>query len=100
MAQVKRLYQEYKADMWRSDVTGGPVVGASYPSVKGFYAMLDQLGREIPGFQWEDCNGGGRIKDFGAMKRSVKVFMSDTYLDRSTFGRHSTTARSPCLPPN
>ena len=79
MAHVKRLYGDYKADMWRSDGTGGPVVGASYASVKGFYAMLDQLAREVGGFQWENCNGGGRIKDFGAMKRCVKIFITDTY---------------------
>ena len=79
MAHIKRLYNEYKADMWRSDCTGGAVVNFNYSSVKGFYAMLDQLGREIPKFQWENCSGGGRIKDFGAMKRSVKIFMTDTY---------------------
>jgi len=81
IAHVKRLYSEHKADMWRSDCTGGPVVGASYPSAKGFYAMLDQLSREIPNFQWENCSGGGRIKDFGAMKHSVKIFMTDTYAE-------------------
>jgi alpha-galactosidase len=79
MAHIQRLYREYQADLWRSDNTGGPVVGASYPSVKGFYAMLDQLGREIPNFQWENCCSGGRLKDFGAMKRCVKVFVTDTY---------------------
>jgi len=79
MAHVKRLYDEYAADMWRSDNTGGPVVGASYTSVKGFYAMLDQLGREIPNFQWENCCSGGRIKDFGASQRCVKIFITDTY---------------------
>jgi len=79
MAHIKRLYDEYKADMWRSDHTGGPVVGASYAEVQGFYAMLDQLYREIPNFQWENCSGGGRIKDFGAMRRAVKIFITDTY---------------------
>ncbi|MBM4043261.1 MAG: alpha-galactosidase, partial [Planctomycetes bacterium] len=81
MAHVKRLYSEYNADMWRSDGTGGPVVSPSYPSTKGFYAMLDQLAREIPNFQWENCNGGGRIKDFGAMRRNVKIFLTDTYAE-------------------
>jgi alpha-galactosidase len=41
--------------------------------------MVDTLAREIPGFQWENCSGGGRIKDFGAMSRAVKIFNSDTY---------------------
>jgi alpha-galactosidase len=76
-AHIKRLYNEHHADLWRSDNTAGPVMGASYASVLGFYAMLDQLYREIPNFEWENCSSGGRIKDFGAMKRAVKVFMSD-----------------------
>ncbi|HPS02167.1 MAG TPA: alpha-galactosidase, partial [Candidatus Sumerlaeota bacterium] len=79
IAHIQRLYGEYKADMWRSDNTAGPVVGASYASVKGFYAMLDQLARELPNFQWENCSSGGRIKDYGALKRCVKIFNSDTY---------------------
>ena len=41
--------------------------------------MVDQLARTVPGFQWENCTCGGRIKDYGAMQRSVKIFGSDTY---------------------
>jgi hypothetical protein len=79
MAHIKRLYDEYQADMWRSDNTAGPVVGASYQSVRGFYDMLDRLYRDLPGFQWENCSSGGQIKDFGAMKRAVKIFSGDAY---------------------
>jgi alpha-galactosidase len=79
MAHIKRLYEEYHADMWRSDNTGGPVIGETYAKVKGFYAVLDQLAQEMPNFQWENCCGGGRIKDFGAMRRAVKVFLTDAY---------------------
>ena len=75
--QVRRLYSEYGADMWRSDATGGPVVDDSYESFKGFYEMLDRMAVEIPNFQWENCCCGGRIKDFGAMQRCVKIFQSD-----------------------
>lgn len=78
-AHVKRLFNEYRADLWRSDSTGGPVIAASYGAVRGFYAMLDQLDRELPHFQWENCSGGGRIKDFGALRRAVKIFITDTY---------------------
>ena len=81
IAHIRRLYEEHKADMWRSDATGGPVVEASYAEMHGFYAMLDQLYRENPDFQWENCSGGGRIKDFGAMKRAVKIFITDTYFE-------------------
>lgn len=77
--RIRRLFQEYGADMWRSDCTRGEVIGASYSATRGFYEMVDSLAREIPNFQWENCSGGGRIKDFGAMRRAVKIFNSDTY---------------------
>jgi len=77
--RIGRLFREYEADSWRSDCTRGAVLGASYPAIRGFYRMVDALAKEIPGFQWENCSGGGRIKDFGAMRRCVKIFNSDTY---------------------
>ncbi len=77
--RVARLFREYHADLWRSDCTRGEVIGASYAATRGFYEMIDALAVQIPGFQWENCCGGGRIKDYGAMHRAVKVFNSDTY---------------------
>ena len=97
MTHIKRLYNEYKADMWRSDNTAGAVVGASYASVKGIYAMLDQLRRDIPNFQWENCCSGGRVKDFGAMSRCVKIFMTDTYAEHHV--RQAFYDSSYALPP-
>lgn len=78
-ARIRRLFGEYRADMWRSDCTGGAVIGASHAATQGFYEMVDALAREIPRFQWENCCGGGRIKDYGALRRCVKIFNSDTY---------------------
>jgi len=77
--RITRLFREYHADMWRSDCTRGEVLGASFAATRGFYEMVDTLARQIPQFQWENCSGGGRIKDFGAMRRAVKIFNSDTY---------------------
>ena len=77
--RIRRLYEEHGVDMWRSDSTSGPVIRPDYWSVKGFYDMVDGLAAENPSFQWENCSGGGRIKDYGAMKRSVKIFNADTY---------------------
>jgi hypothetical protein len=77
--RIARLFREYHADMWRSDSTRGEVIGSSYAAARGFYDMVDALAKDIPGFQWENCSGGGRIKDFGAMRRAVKIFNSDTY---------------------
>jgi hypothetical protein len=78
-ARIGRLFQEYHADMWRSDSTRGEVIGASFASTRGFYDMVDGLAKTVPGFQWENCSGGGRIKDYGALRRAVKIFNSDTY---------------------
>jgi hypothetical protein len=77
--RVRRLFREYQADVWRSDCTRGAVIGSSYAATRGFYDMVDTLAHRIPGFQWENCSGGGRIKDYGAMRRAVKIFNSDTY---------------------
>jgi alpha-galactosidase len=77
--RIKKLFNDYHADLWRSDSTSGAVIGPSYAAVKGFYDMVDGLQQQIPGFQWENCACGGRIKDYGAMERSVKIFNSDTY---------------------
>lgn len=77
--RIRRLFEEHRADMWRSDNTRGTLVGLSYGATRGFYEMLDGLARGIPGFQWEDCCSGGRVKDYGALRRTVKVFNSDTY---------------------
>jgi hypothetical protein len=77
--RISRLFREYQADMWRSDCTSGEVIGSSYAATRGFYDMVDTLAGTIPGFQWENCSGGGRIKDYGAMRRAVKIFNSDTY---------------------
>jgi hypothetical protein len=77
--RISRLFREYHADSWRSDSTRGAVIGNSFAATRGFYEMVDALARQVPGFQWENCSGGGRIKDFGAMRRAVKIFNSDTY---------------------
>ena len=78
-ARIARLFREHQADMWRSDSTRGEVIGHSFASTRGFYAMVDRLAAEIPNFQWENCCSGGRLKDFGVMRRTTKVFNSDTY---------------------
>ncbi|NUN51309.1 MAG: alpha-galactosidase [Planctomycetaceae bacterium] len=78
--RILRLFREHGADLWRSDCTHGAVIGSSYAATGGFYEMVDALAKEVPDFQWENCCGGGRIKDYGAMRRAVKVFNSDTYL--------------------
>ena len=77
--RIRSLFLKHSADMWRSDSSVGPVIAPNYWSVKGFYEMVDGLQRELPNFEWENCSGGGRIRDYGAMKRCVKIFGADAY---------------------
>jgi hypothetical protein len=68
---IKRLFEDYGAEIWRSDFVSP---GKSYEAIRKTYDTLDRLQKELPAFQWEICSGGGTIKDFGAMKRAVKIF--------------------------
>ena len=76
--RIKRLITEYGADTWRSDSTRGAVIRDDYWAVKGFYEMLDTLKKELPRFQWENCSGGGPLKDYGALKRATKIQIHDS----------------------
>ena len=77
--RVRRLFREYDADMWRSDCTRGEVIGSSFAATRGSTRWSTRWPKRSPSFQWENCSGGGRIKDYGAMRRAVKIFNSDTY---------------------
>jgi hypothetical protein len=90
--EAQFLYKEYRVDSYRADGTDGNVVqiGGSGPGTralgdedvgywqtKGFYEFIDWCNANIPQFVLENCTGGSRLKDFGLMKRSVRVQPSD-----------------------
>jgi hypothetical protein len=90
---ISFLLEQLHADFYRSDETAAPVIQgafgaghrAHYPedvlywSTKGFYEVLDTLYARFPTFLWENCAGGGRIKDFGASRRAAKIQNQDRY---------------------
>ena len=65
--------------------TGGPGTRAHYAEdvgywqTKGYYEVLDSLYATIPNFAYENCSGGGRIKDYGILKRCLKIQNQDRY---------------------
>ena len=65
--------------------TGGPGTRAHYAEdvgywqTKGYYEVLDSLYATIPNFAYENCSGGGRIKDYGILKRRLKIQNQDRY---------------------
>ena len=93
IGDISYLLTGLHADFYRSDATAGPVIQgafgaghrAHYPedvlywSTKGFYEVLDTLYARFPGFLWENCAGGGTIKDFGASRRAAKIQNQDRY---------------------
>jgi hypothetical protein len=90
---ISFLIKDLKADFYRSDATAGPVLKGTfgknqrahyledvgYWTTKGLYKVLDSMYKSIPGFLWENCSGGGRIKDYGACKRASKIQNQDRY---------------------
>jgi hypothetical protein len=93
IADISYLLKDLHADFYRSDETAGPVIQgafgpghrAHYPedvlywSTKGFYEVIDAMYARFPTFLWENCAGGGRIKDFGASRRAAKIQNQDRY---------------------
>jgi len=91
---VRSLYDLFRIDFFRSDGTDGNVLqtGAHGPGTraryaeevgywqtKGYYRVLDSLYAGLTNFSYENCSGGGRIKDFGILKRSMKIQSQDRY---------------------
>lgn len=93
ISDITFLLTDLHADFYRSDATAGPVIQGSfgkghrahYPedvlywATKGFYEVLDTLYSQNPTFLWENCSGGGAIKDFGASRRAAKIQNQDRY---------------------
>ncbi len=91
---VRYLYDRFRMDFFRSDGTDGNVLqtgshgpgtrahyaeDTGYWQTRGYYEVLDSLYASIPNFSYENCSGGGRIKDYGILKRCFKIQNQDRY---------------------
>ncbi len=92
--EAKYLYGQFKIDFYRSDDTDGNVLQTGghgpdssahyaedegYWQTKGYYKFLDAMYADIPSFSYENCAGGGRIKDYGILKRAFLIQDQDRY---------------------
>lgn len=91
--ELTYLIKNLHADFYRSDMTAGPVINGTfgkdqrahyaedvdYWATKGLYEVVDSMYKKIPSFLWENCSGGGGIKDYGALKIAAKISNQDTY---------------------
>ena len=90
------LIKGFKADFFRSDGGGGEagdlvsgIAGSNHRShyredigywaTKGFYEVIDSMYKKFPGFIWENCWSGGRLKDYGTLMRAGRIQNQDQY---------------------
>ena len=97
ISQLTYLIKDLKADFYRSDgtiigtdsalvnFTPGPSQRAQYRedigywSTKGLYEVIDSMYKKFPGFIWENCSNGGRLKDYGTLMRAGRIQNQDQY---------------------
>jgi hypothetical protein len=97
VSQLTYLIKDLKADFYRSD---GTIISSDsslinhtpgaeqrahyredigYWSTKGYYSVIDSMYKQIPGFLWENCSNGGRLKDYGTLRRAGRIQNQDIY---------------------
>jgi len=91
---ARYLFDHFKIDFYRTDGTDGNVLQTGkagpgsrahyaedlgYWQTKGFYEVMDWLYANVTNFAYENCSGGGRIKDYGVMKRAIRIQDQDVY---------------------
>ncbi len=90
----KALRDRFQIDFYRTDGTAGSVLqtggfgpkcrahyaeDVGYWQTKGFYEVADWLQANVPNFNYENCSNGGSIKDYGVMRRAIRIQDQDRY---------------------
>lgn len=92
LKDLRRMVREYKLDLLEHDqrmiVRGCDRSGhrhtehpgdVSYHATLGYYDVYDQLRKENPKLIFEDCVNGGRMVDFGVVRRVHYISITDSY---------------------
>jgi alpha-galactosidase len=64
--RIDHLHTESRADV-------------SFRAAQAYYSVYDRLREENPNLLFENCVNGGRMVDFGALRRAHYVSITDTY---------------------
>lgn len=92
LGDLRRMVKEFKLDLLEHDqrmvvdhcnrqnhrhenYTGD----VSYHAALGYYGVYDQLRKENPKLIFEDCVNGGRMVDFGVVRRVHYISITDSY---------------------
>ncbi len=92
LGELRRIVAEYRLDLLEHDQvmivdqcdrsdhehTASPADIALH-AARGYYAVYDQLRKEHPTLLFEDCVNGGRTVDFGIVRRTHYISITDTY---------------------
>jgi alpha-galactosidase len=93
LEELRRMVKDYKLDLLEHDqdmmldncsreghghIPGDPV-DTSRATAEGYYKIYDQLRKENPHLLFEDCVNGGRLVDFGVVKRVHYICVTDIY---------------------
>ena len=92
LRELRRIVQEYKLDLLEHDQVmivdhchrTGHLHTASrgdiaYRAARGYYSVYDQLRTAHPKLLFEDCVNGGHTVDFGIVRRTHYISITDTY---------------------
>ena len=92
LKELRRIVSSYKLDLLEHDQimivdqcnrtdhghTASPA-DIAYHATQGYYSVYDQLRKEHPKLLFEDCVNGGRTVDFGIVRRTHYISITDTY---------------------
>ena len=67
-----------QCDRTNHDHTSSPA-DIAYHAARGYYSVYDQLRQEHPHLLFEDCVNGGRTVDFGIVRRTHYISITDSY---------------------
>jgi alpha-galactosidase len=89
---LRRMVKEYKLDMLEHDQRmivdscsrtdhrhTASRTDVAARATEGYYRIYDTLRRENPELLFEDCVNGGRMVDFGVLRRVDYISITDTY---------------------
>ncbi len=111
LRELRRICREYKVDMLEHDQrmivddcdrtehlhTYAPT-DIAYRAARGYYHIYDTLRAENPGLLFEDCVNGGHMVDYGVVRRTHYISITDTYDPLSN--RRAFYDASYALPPS
>lgn len=90
--RLRRAVEEFKVDMLEHDQvmiveqclrqshrhTASPI-DVAYHASQGYYRVQDALRESFPNLLFEDCSNGGNLVDYGILRRTHYVSITDVY---------------------